>query len=61
MSGSEATIYGEATIGGESTSYRIHVDDAADPGTGADTFTIHTAGGYQAGGTLPAGNIQSRE
>ena len=54
-----ATIFGTALVNGTSTSYRIDVDDLAEPGQGADTFAIHTTSGYAAGGgTLTQGNIQ---
>lgn len=58
VDGSGATIAGDATVNGETTTYRIHVEDAGEPGAGQDTFTIHTASGYQVGGTLKAGNVQ---
>lgn len=57
VDGSEATIYGEATIAGAMTTFRIHVEDLGEPGN-SDTFTIQTTSGYQAGGVLKSGNIQ---
>jgi hypothetical protein len=57
VNGSEATLFGQATVNGESTAYRIHVEDLGEP-SGSDSFTIHTASGYEAGGTLKSGNIQ---
>ncbi len=38
--------------------YRIDVDDLAEPGAGRDTFKIQTANGYTVGGVLLRGNIQ---
>lgn len=53
-----ATFFGDATINGSPTTYRIDVDDNSEPGAGSDTFKIHTANGYTAGGVLERGNIQ---
>jgi len=53
-----ASFSGNATVNGVETTYRISVDDNAEPGTGADTFTITTASGYTATGVLTQGNIQ---
>jgi hypothetical protein len=58
QSGNQATIYGHATDNGAATTYVIHVADNMDPGRGADTFSIQTASGYSASGTLTGGNIQ---
>jgi hypothetical protein len=58
LSGNQATIYGNATDNGAATTYVIHAVDNADPGKGADTFSIQTASGYSASGTLTAGNVQ---
>lgn len=58
VAGNEAWIYGNARDEGAPTSYLIHVVDVADPGRGRDTFSITTASGYSAGGTLTGGNIQ---
>jgi hypothetical protein len=52
-----ATFFGQATVDGTTTNYRIDVDDLGEPGT-ADTFKIQTDGGYTAAGTLRGGNIQ---
>ncbi|MDP9225732.1 MAG: hypothetical protein M3P18_18205, partial [Actinomycetota bacterium] len=52
------TFLGNATINGAATTYRIDVDDNADPGVGADTFRIQTSSGYLASGVLVSGNIQ---
>ncbi|MEX2464272.1 MAG: post-COAP-1 domain-containing protein, partial [Gaiellaceae bacterium] len=57
ISGNEATIYGNATDNGIATTYVIRVKDVADPGRGADTFSIQTASGYGASGVLNAGNV----
>jgi hypothetical protein len=59
QSGNEATIYGHATDNGADTTYIIHIADNAEPGRGADTFSITTASGYAASGTLTSGNIQT--
>lgn len=58
--GNQATIYGNATVDGVPTTYQIHVVDNGEPGTGVDTFSITTASGYSASGTLTSGNIQVR-
>jgi hypothetical protein len=58
QSGTHATFYGNATVNGTATTYRIDVDDVAEPGKGSDTFQIRTASGYTAGGTLSQGNNQ---
>ena len=58
VSGNEADIYGNATDNGVATTYVIHVVDNGDPGKGNDTFSITTASGYSASGTLTAGNIK---
>jgi len=55
---SHATFFGHATVNGIGTTYRIDVEDSAEPGAGLDTFKLQTASGYVAGGTLTAGNIQ---
>lgn len=57
VTGDHATIFGNATINGTDTDYRIDVDDLDEPGTG-DTFEIQTSSGYSEGGTLTGGNIQ---
>jgi Bacterial Ig-like domain (group 1) len=58
LSGNQATIYGNATDNGAATTYVIHAADNADPGKGGDTFSIQSASGYSASGTLTAGNVQ---
>jgi hypothetical protein len=53
-----ATFSGRATVNGVETTYRIDVNDTAEPGDGADTFTLTTTSGYNASGVLTEGNIQ---
>ena len=55
---SHATFFGNGTINGVSTTYRINVDDLGEPGVGHDTFKIQTGSGYVVGGALTNGNIQ---
>ena len=55
---SHATFNGNATINGVATTYRIDVDDIAEPGIGFDIFKITTASGYAATGVLTQGNVQ---
>ena len=57
-SGTHTTLFGDATINGAPTTYRIDVDDFGEPGTGHDTFKIQTGSGYRAGGVITNGNIQ---
>lgn len=52
-----ATIFGNATINGVATTYRIDVTDNGEPGIGTDTFSVQTSSGYYASGTLAGGNI----
>lgn len=58
QAGNTATFFGNATIDGTPTTYRIDVVDNGEPGT-TDTFRIRTASGYTAGGVLTGGNIQT--
>lgn len=58
IDGNEATIYGNATQDGVPTTYVLKARDVADPGKGADTFSIQTAAGYSRSGTLTGGNVQ---
>lgn len=58
LGGNQATIYGTATDDGAPTTYVIHAVDNADPGKGVDTFSLQTASGFSASGTLTAGNVQ---
>ena len=53
-----ATLFGDATVNGTVTTYRMDVDDNAEPGAGKDTFKIHTASGYTSAGILTNGNIR---
>jgi hypothetical protein len=67
-SGSQATLFGDATVNGVATTYRIDVADLLQTtqSAGQDQFSIQTGNGYRAGGTDPAqgsgrltsGNIQ---
>jgi hypothetical protein len=52
-------IDGTADVDGTSDTYTVYVADNAEPGHGADTFSIllHNSG-YSAGGKLGGGNIQ---
>jgi hypothetical protein len=50
-------LFGDATINGTTTTYRIDVVDNGNPGAGSDTFAITTASGYNASGTILHGNI----
>ena len=61
VSGDEVTFYGHATVDGVATTYVIHASDKAQPGPGQDTFSIQTAAGYAASGTLTQGNIRVQE
>ncbi len=45
-------------MNGAAATYRIDVDDLAEPGRGRDGFAIQTSGGYAAGGVLTNGNVQ---
>lgn len=58
--GNHATFFGNATVNDQANTYRIDVDDNAEPGRARDTFRIQTASGYSAGGTLSKGNVQVR-
>jgi hypothetical protein len=58
QTGTHATFFGNATVNGVATSYRIDVDDLSEPGKGRDTFKLQTGTGYTVGGTLVNGNIQ---
>lgn len=58
VSSTEVEFFGAATVNGAATSYVIDTTDVADPGSGADTFSISTATGYSASGTVTQGNVQ---
>lgn len=61
VSGTQATIYGFATVDGTgSVQFRVTVDDQGEPGTN-DSFRIVMSDGYAAGGTLQRGNVQVRQ
>jgi hypothetical protein len=57
-----ATIYGQAKINKTgSFTYRITVQDLADPGVGKDTYWILLQNGYDSGEKiLQGGNVQIR-
>jgi hypothetical protein len=57
VAATHATFFGQATVDGVATNYRIDVDDNGEPGS-SDTFKIQTDSGYVAAGTLQGGNIQ---
>jgi hypothetical protein len=58
QSGTHATFFGNATVNNVAVTYRIDVDDLAEPGRGQDTFSIQMSSGYAAGGVLTGGNVQ---
>ena len=58
QTGTHATVFGNATVNGVATTYRIDVDDIGEPGRGKDTFSIETSSGYAAAGVISQGNIQ---
>jgi uncharacterized protein (DUF2141 family) len=60
MTGTHATIFGNAKVNGVTTGYVIEVDDLGEPGAGLDTFAIETDSGYEVGGVLVRGNVQAR-
>jgi hypothetical protein len=55
-----ATVYCGAEFNGHAQTYKIEVDDLAEPGAGHDNFKLHTSGGYAAEGVLKARNAQVR-
>jgi len=57
-SANAVTIFGNATVNGAATTYRIDAVDNAEPGARRDVFTIQTASGYSRSGVLSSGNIQ---
>jgi hypothetical protein len=57
ITGTHATIAGEATMNGIATNYHIDVDDGATAGV-EDTFTIQTDSGYFATGPVTSGNVE---
>jgi hypothetical protein len=58
QSGNHAIFSGTAEVSGSPAAYRIEVQDNADPGAGADTFSITTSTGFSASGVLTQGDIQ---
>lgn len=58
QTGTHATFFGNATVNGVTTTYRIDVDDIGEPGRGQDTFSIETSSGYSVAGVISQGNIQ---
>jgi hypothetical protein len=59
VTGTQATCIGNATVNGAPTTYRMVVNDIAEPGRSGDTFSIE-AGDYVASGPVTQGNIQVR-
>ncbi|WP_166659310.1 SdrD B-like domain-containing protein [Labedaea rhizosphaerae] len=59
VSGTDAYIFGHATVGDAVYSFRLHLVDAGEPGS-ADRFELILANGYTAGfaETLDGGNVQ---
>jgi len=59
VSGTEAYVFGHATVDGASRTFRLHLVDAGEPGT-ADRFELMLSNGYTAGTsqTINDGNIQ---
>jgi hypothetical protein len=57
--GTQASIFGQATIGGSGTSdYRIDLEDLGEPGA-SDTYRIRLSNGYDSGEqVLDGGNVQ---
>jgi hypothetical protein len=58
QTGNVATIRGNASVDGTATTYTIQAEDGGEPGSGVDSFSIHTGTGYSAGGSLTDGNVQ---
>lgn len=58
VTGTHATIRGNAEVNGVPTGYTIDIDDIGEPGMGRDMFKIVTDNGYEASGVLTGGNIQ---
>jgi len=57
--GTTRTFSGDATINGAAGyTFSVTASDVAEPGRGADTFSISLSNGYSASGTLAGGNIQ---
>jgi len=59
LNGNEVTIYGDALDNGEATTYVLHGVDNGAHGGRADSFSVATASGYAAAGTLLGGDVRS--
>jgi hypothetical protein len=59
VSGTDAYVFGHATIGATACSFRLHLQDAGEPGT-SDRFELLLSNGYTAGSAelIDDGNIQ---
>lgn len=59
VSGTDAYIFGHATLSGSTVGFRLHLVDAGEPGT-RDRFDLMLSNGYTAGygETLDGGNVQ---
>jgi hypothetical protein len=56
--GTQASIFGEATVGGATFDYRIDLQDLGEPGVD-DTYRIRLSNGYDSGvQVLESGNVQ---
>lgn len=54
-----AVFTGTARVSGApDQTFTVEITDLAEPGAGADTFSIILSGGYSESGTLTGGNIQ---
>lgn len=59
VTGNCAKVLGTATVNGSgSFGFEVDVCDNAEPGKGADTFSIGMSDGYANAGTLGGGNVQ---
>ena len=56
-SGDRVVLVGDALVNGDSTHYRIELEDHGEPGS-TDMFSIETDPGPDAGGVLRGGNVQ---
>jgi hypothetical protein len=63
QAGTQASIFGEATIDGSGThAFEIDVQDLAESGKGVDTYRIVLDTGYDSGlQQLEGGNVQTRK
>lgn len=46
QSGTRATIFGNATVNGIAATYRLDVDDVAEPGVNRDVFALQTSSSH---------------